>query len=95
MDTTWTYLFTKGSQTIRIFLNKKFELFIKENQLDAAWSKLANLQEATNLSELNAVEAKKEVEVAKFNIDFFKGRGHVEEIFWRFPQHMTDYLTNT
>lgn len=72
MDTTWTYLFTKGSQTLRIFLNKKFELFIKENQLDATWSKLANLQEATNLSELNAVEAKKEVEVAKFNIDFIK-----------------------
>ena len=95
MDTTWTYLFTKGSQTLRIFLNKKFELFIKENQLDAAWSKLANLQEATNLSELNAVEAKKEVEVAEFNIDFIKRRGHVEEIFWRFPQHMIDYLTNT
>ena len=81
MDTTWTYLFTKGSQTLRIFLNKKFELFIKENQLDAAWSKLANLQEATNLSELNAVEAKKEVEVAEFNIDLIKRRGYVEEIF--------------
>ena len=81
MDTTWTYLFTKGSQTLRIFLNKKFELFIKENQLDAAWSKLANLQEATKLSELNAVEAKKEVEVAEFNIDLIKRRGYVEEIF--------------
>ena len=78
-----------------IFLNKKFELFIKENQLDAAWSKLANLQEATNLSELNAVEAKKEVEVAEFNIDFIKRRDHAEEIFWRFPNQITDYLMNT
>ena len=95
MDTTWTYLFTKGSQTLRIFLNKKFELFIKEDQLDAAWSKLANLQEATNLSELNAVEAKKEVEVAEFNIDFIKRRDHAEEIFWRFPHQITNYLMNT
>ena len=95
MDTTWTYLFTKGSQTLWVFLNKKFELFTGEDRLAPARSKLVKLQEVTKLSEMKSVEAKKGVEVAEFNIDFIKRRDHAEEIFWRFPNQITDYLMNT
>ena len=95
MDTTWTYLFTKGSQTLWGFLNKKFELFTEEDQLSAARAKLVKLQEAVKLAELTAVETKKDVEVAEFNIDFIKRRGHSEEMFWRFPHQITDYLIYT
>ena len=95
MDTTWTYLFTKGSQTLWVFLNKKFELFTEKDQLVAARAKLVKLQEVAKLSEMKDVKAKKEVEVAEFNIDFIKRRDHAEEIFWRFPHQITDYLMNT
>ena len=95
MDTTWTYLFTKGSQTLWVFLNKKFELFKEKDQLVAARAKLVKLQEVAKLSGMKAVEAKKDVEVAEFNIDFIKRRDHAEEIFWRFPHQITDYLMNT
>ena len=95
MDTTWTYLFTKGSQTLWVFLNKKFELFTEEDQLGAARAKLVKLQEVTKLSEMKSVEAKKGVEVAEFNIDFIKRRDHAEEIFWRYPHQITDYLMIT
>ena len=95
MDTTWTYLFTKGSQTLWVFLNKKFELFTEKDQLVAARAKLVKLQEVAKLSEMKAVEAKREVEVAEINIDFIKRRDHAEEIFWRFPHQITDYLMNT
>ena len=81
MDTTWTYLFTKGSQTLWVFLNKKFELFTEENQLGAATAKLVKLQEVAKSSEMKAVETKKGVEVAGFYIDFIKRRDHAEEIF--------------
>ena len=83
MDTTWTYLFTKGSQTLWVFLNKKFEL---EDQLGAARVQLVKLREVTKLSEMKSVEAKKGVEVAEFNIDFIKRTDHAEETFWRYPQ---------
>ena len=95
MDTTWTYLFTKGSKTLWVLLNKKFQLFTEEDQLVATRAKLAKLQEVAKLSEMKAVEVKKEVEVAVFNIDFIRRRDHAEEIFWRFPHQMTDYLMNT
>ena len=88
-------MFTKGSQTLWVLLNKKFQLFTEEDQLVATRAKLAKLQEVAKLSEMKAVEVKKEVEVAVFNIDFIRRRDHAEEIFWRFPHQMTDYLMNT
>ena len=62
-------------------VDKKFELFTEEDQLGAARAKLVKLQEAVKLAELTAVETKKDVEVAEFNIDFIKRRGHFEEMF--------------
>ena len=66
-------------------LLKHFSLFFTEDQLGAAKAKLVELQEAAKLAELKAYEARKEVEAAEFNIEFIKRKGHVEEIFWRFP----------
>ena len=64
---------------------KHFSLFFTEDQLGAAKAKLVELQEAAKLAELKAYEARKEVEAAEFKIEFIKRKGHVEEIFWRFP----------
>ena len=76
-------IYTQDSEILVVLFN--FYLFFIEDQLGAAKAKLVELQEAAKLAELKAYEARKEVEAAEFNIEFIKRKGHVEEIFWRFP----------
>ena len=69
----------------RSFLVAKTNLSKKERLLKKAQNKLEKLEKQVEKAEEELEAAEREWEVAQFQVEIFKRKRNIEELFWRFP----------